>query len=58
MTDKERAEKTVREVFLWDLKGEIGKMARLGVPIEDRRAISERLQKVFELIREDERARV
>lgn len=58
MTDKERAKQTVREVFLWDLKGEIGQMARLGVPLADRNDIAARLERVFSLIREDERAKV
>ena len=35
MTDQERAEQIVREVFLHDLKGEIGTLARLGVPLAD-----------------------
>lgn len=52
MTDEQRAQKIVREVFLYDLKGEIGKMARIGVPLSDRQDIARRLVKEFRQMRE------
>jgi hypothetical protein len=57
MTDQERAEQIVREVFLHDLKGEIGTLARLGVPLADRQDIIRRLAQEFGLIRKDERSK-
>ncbi|MBW4960254.1 hypothetical protein, partial [Klebsiella pneumoniae] len=39
MTDQERAQIIVRDVFVHDLKGEIGTLARLGVPLADRQDI-------------------
>lgn len=57
MTDEQRAQKIVREVFLYDLKDEIGKLARLGVPLADRQDIAKRLAREFRLIREDERSK-
>lgn len=58
MTDEQRAQKIVREVFLFDLKGEIGRLARLSVPLSDRQDIAKRLLKEFQLLREDESRRV
>lgn len=40
MTDEERAKKVVRDVLLYDLKREIGTLARLGVPLVDGRPSS------------------
>lgn len=57
MTDQERAQIIVRDVFLHDLKGEIGTLARLGVPITDRQDIIKRLEQAFGLVREEERTR-
>lgn len=56
-SDADRAKQIVREVFLWDLKGEIGRMARLGVPLADRQDIAARLERCFARIREDERSK-
>jgi hypothetical protein len=53
MTDEERAKKVVRDVFLHDLKGEIGTLARLGVPLADRQDIIRRLAREFSLARKD-----
>ena len=53
MNDQERAAKIVREVFLYDLKGEVGHLARLSVPLEDRRSIEARLRRAFAQIREE-----
>ena len=58
MTDEERAKKVVREVFLYDLKGEVGTLARLAVPLKDRDDIARRLLREFRLVREDEQTRV
>lgn len=55
MTDQERAKMIVREVFLYDLKGEVGQMARLAVPLADRNDIAKRLERHFAIIREDAR---
>lgn len=57
MTDHERAQIIVRDVFLHDLKGEIGTLARLGVPLSDRQDIVKRLAQEFELVREEERSK-
>jgi hypothetical protein len=57
MTDHERAQQTVRNVFLHDLKGEIGTLARLGVPLADRQDMIRRLEQEFKLVREDERSK-
>ena len=56
MTDEERAKKVVRDVLLYDLKGEIGTLARLGVPLVDRQAIIRRLTREFELARKNARS--
>lgn len=57
MTDEERAQKIVREVFLYDLKGEIGTLARIGVPMADRKDMAKRLAREFGHVREDERSK-
>lgn len=57
MTDQERAQRIVREVFLHDLKGEIGTLARLGVPLADRQDMVRRLEQEFGLVREEERSK-
>jgi hypothetical protein len=57
MTDEERAKKVVRDVFLYDLKGEIGTLARLGVPLADRQDIIRRLAREFSLARKDEESK-
>ena len=57
MTDQERAEKIVRDVFLHDLKGEIGTLARLGVPLADRQDMVKRLAQEFRHVREEERSK-
>ncbi len=55
MSDEERAKMIVREVFNYDLKGEIGRLARLSVPLSDRQEIAKRLLRHFSYIREAER---
>lgn len=55
-TDEQRAQRVVREVFMTDLKGEIGHLARKWVTIEDRQDIAKRLVKEFEAIRRQMRA--
>jgi len=57
MTDQERARIIVRDVFLHDLKGEIGTLARLGVPLADRQDMIKRLAQEFGLVREEERSK-
>jgi len=57
MTDQERAQTIVRDVFIHDLKGEIGTLARLGVPLADRQEIIERLARAFGHVREEERSK-
>lgn len=57
MTDEERAEKVVRDVFLYDLKGEISTLARLGVPLADRQDIIRRLAREFALVRISEQSK-
>jgi hypothetical protein len=57
MTDEERAKKVVRDVFLYDLKGEVGTLARLGVPLADRQDMIRRLAREFRLARKDEESK-
>lgn len=57
MTDQERAQIVVRDVFLHDLKGEIGTLARLGVPLADRQDMIKRLAQEFGLVRAEERSK-
>ena len=57
MTDQERAKTIVRDVFLHDLKGEIGTLARLGVPLADRQENIKRLAQAFGLVREEEKSK-
>ncbi|ADJ22410.1 MAG: hypothetical protein J0H37_10335 [Hyphomicrobium denitrificans] len=57
MTDQERAQIIVRDVFLHDLKGEIGTLARLGVPLADRQDMIQRLAQAFGRVREEERSK-
>jgi len=57
MTDQERAQRIVRDVFLHDLKGEIGTLARLGVPLTDRQDMIKRLEQEFGRVRAEERSK-
>lgn len=57
MTDQERAQIIVRDVILHDLKGEIGTLARLGVPLADRQDMIQRLAQAFGRVREEERSK-
>lgn len=50
-TDEERAQRIVRAVFMDDLKGEIGHLARLSVPLADKQDIAKRLKREFEILR-------
>lgn len=55
-TDEERAQRVVRAVFMDDLKGEVGHLARRSVPLSDRQDIARRLVKEFREIRQQMRA--
>lgn len=57
MSDTELAKAVVRDVFMIDLKGDVGHLARRSVPLTDREDIAKRLELAFAKIREDERAR-
>jgi len=57
MNDMELAKQVVIDVFNIDLKGEIGRMARGGVPKEDKADIADRVFKLIQKVRADERAR-
>lgn len=57
MTDEQLAKAVVRDVFMIDLKGDVGHLARRSVPLADRDDIARRLQVAFAKIREQERSR-
>lgn len=54
-TDEERAQRVVRGVFMEDLKGEVGHLARKTVPLSDRQDIAKRLMIEFAAIRQQMR---
>lgn len=54
-TDEERAQRIVREVFMTDLKGDIGHLARLSVPLSDKQDIAKRLVDEFRALRQQMR---
>ena len=55
-TDEDRAQRIVRDVFAEDLKGDVGHMARMAVPLSDRQDIARRLVQEFRKIRAEMRA--
>lgn len=57
MTDEHLAKSVVRDVFMIDLKGDVGHLARRSVTLADREDIARRLEVAFAKIREEERAR-
>lgn len=54
-SDEERAQRVVRGVFMEDLKGEVGHLARKTVPLSDRQDIAKRLMIEFAAIRQQMR---
>lgn len=52
-TDEDRAQRIVRAVFMDDLKGDVGHLARRSVPLCDRQDIAKRLVVEFRRLRDE-----